>query len=199
MRPDAVFRSVSQALHVSFVIDTLPVTQKSNTQVVIERLLEDAGVAKSVREEGSVNFSGLSPMEVRGQCAMVRAAVKHHCTEVEAHALHAWFADQNANEKILGVHAMRDAAQARSLFTIEAPMARLLIAWHVHASGRLRDMCTERAIADENGLSQSTVHRNIVAVRKMASGLRRGGMDRLEALFSRDGLVEFADAAPRSR
>ncbi len=90
---------------------------------------------------------------------------------------------------------MRDQAQALSLYTIEAPMARLLISWHVHATGRLRDMCTERAIADENGLSQSTVHRNIVAVRKMASNYRRQGMDRLEALFARDGLVERPDTS----
>jgi hypothetical protein len=195
LRSDAIFRSVSQALHVAFVIDVLPVTQKSNTQVLIERLMEDAGVARSARDEGSVNFSGLSPMEVRGQCAMVRAAVRHHCTDVEAHALHAWFADQNASEKILGVHAMRDQARARCLFTVEAPAAQLLIAWHIHASGRLRDQVTERAIADENGLSQSTVHRNIVAVRKMASGFRRQGMDRLEALFARDGLVERPDTS----
>ena len=194
-RPTAIFRSVHQALHVAFVIDALPVTQKSNTQVLIERLLEDAGVVQSVREEGNVNFSGLSPMEVRGQCAMVRAAVKHHCSPMEAHALHAWFADQNAAEKILGVHAMRDHARDTGAYTIEAPMARLLISWHVHATGRLRDMCTERAIAAEHGLSQSTVHRNIVKLRAMTSALRRAGMDRLEALFVRDGLVERPDVA----
>ena len=67
-----VFRSTQQALHVAFLMGILPVTQKSNTQMLLERLMEEAGVAKVVQRDGTLNFAGLSPMEVRGQCAMVR-------------------------------------------------------------------------------------------------------------------------------
>lgn len=186
----AIFRSVSQALHISYLMESLPVTQKSNSQAVIERMMEEAGVPREVAQEGSVNFSGLTPMDVRGQCSMVRAAVKHHCMPMEAHAIHAWFADKNAPEKINGVHAMRTHAATLGLYTFDSPMARLLVSWHIHSQGKLRNMCTERAIAQENGLSQSTVHRNIVAVSKISSTLRRAGMDRLEVLWRRDGMID---------
>jgi hypothetical protein len=193
IRPNAVFRSVSQALHVAFLMEFLPVTQKSNSQAVIERMMEEAGVPRETREAGSVNFSGLSPMDVRGQCSMVRAGVRHHCTPMEAHAIHAWFADKNSPDKIAGVHAISD--HCAGTFTFDVNKARLLVCWNIHSQGRLRDMVTERAIAAETNISQSTVHRNIVAVSRIASALRRGAMDRLGALWTRDGLIEDERAA----
>lgn len=185
MTQDAVFRSVSQALHISFLMASLPVTQKGNTQAALEWLMETAGVRTEVIRDGSLNFRGLSSMEVRGQCAMVRGAVLHHCTEMERHAIHAWFAHDAS--KADGVHALRDYCSAQ--LTIESPSARTLIVWSVHAQGRARDMCTERAIAAEHQLSQSTVHRNVQTVQKAAGRLRRAGMDRLSVMFQRDGLV----------
>lgn len=181
-----IFQSIGQALHVSFLMDSLPVTQKGNTQAMLERLMEEAGVPREIRRDGSLNFSGLSPMEVRGQCAMVRGAVGHHCTAMEAHAIRAWFAHDAS--KAEGVRQLRDFFGG--LFTIESPQAQMLIVWHIHAQGRARDLCTERAIAGEHGLSQSTVHRNIVAVGRACAGPRVAGMRRLEALFQRDGLIE---------
>jgi hypothetical protein len=185
MTQDAVFRSVSQALHVSFLMASLPVTQKGNTQAALERLMEQAGVRTEVVRDGTLNFRGLSSMEVRGQCAMVRGAVLHHCTEMERHAIHAWFAHDPS--KADGVHALRDYCAGH--LTIESPSACTLIVWAVHAQGRARDMCTERAIAAEHQLSQMTVHRNIVIVQKAAGRLRRAGMDRLSVMFERDGLI----------
>lgn len=183
---EAIFRSITQALHVSFLMGTLPVTQKGNTQVAIERLMEEAGVRTEAMRDGTLNFAGMSPMEVRGQCAMVRGAVTHHCAPIERHAIHAWFAHDAS--KAEGVRQLRDYCAPQ--FTIESPTAQMLIVWHVHAQGRARDMCTERAIAGEHQLSQSTVHRNIVKVAKAASMLRRRGLDRLEPMFVRDGVID---------
>lgn len=189
----AVFRSVSQALHVSFLMATLPVTQKGNTQALVERLMADAGVAKEVHRDGTLNFAGLSPMEVRGQCAMVRGAVDHHCQPLERAAIHAWFMSQPTAAKNDAILALRDHCDAT--FTIEGSSPRALVLWHIHSQGRARDVCTERAIAAEHVLSQSTVHRNIVAVSKVCTLLRRRGMDALEPMFRRDGLIELDDEA----
>jgi hypothetical protein len=187
----AVFKSVSQALHVAFLIASLPVTKKGPMQAALEHLMKQAGIRTEHMRDSNVNFRGLSPLEVRGQCAMVRAAVLHHCTEMERHAIHAWYALDEA--KADGVRALRDFCAPR--LTIESPQARMLLVWHVHAQGRARDICTERAIAAEHGLSQSTVHRNVVVVGQTAGKLRRAGMERLEQMFQRDGLVEASDQA----
>lgn len=183
----AVFRSVSQALHVSFLMSTLPVTQKGNTQALVERLMEDAGVRKDVQRDGTLNFAGLSPMEVRGQCAMVRDAVDHHTQPLERAAIHAWFMPTVTTAKNDAILLLRE--HCGPTFTVEGSSPRALMLWHIHSQGRARDVCTERAIAAEYVLSQSTVHRNIVAVSKVCTLLRRRGMDALEAMFWRDGVV----------
>ena len=44
MTDRAVFRSVGQALHVSFLMEVLPVTQRVSTQVLIDGLKKRCGV-----------------------------------------------------------------------------------------------------------------------------------------------------------
>jgi len=192
---NAVFRSVSQALHVSFLMATLPVTQRGNTQALVERLMEDAGVRKDVQRDGTLNFAGLSPMEVRGQCAMVRGAVDHHCQPIERAAIHAWFIPTRETSGSRGQDPLKVAAivalseHCAGHFTVEGETARKMIVGQQHWQGAARDICTERAIATMFALSQSTVHRNIVAVSKVCTLLRRRGMDALEPMFTRDGLI----------
>lgn len=181
-----VFRSVSQALHVSFLMASLPVAQKGNTQVALERLMEEAGVRTEVIRDGTLNFSGLTSMEVRGQCAMVRGAVQHHCTAMERFAIWARFAHDAS--KAEGVSRLRDYCAGQ--FTVESPQAQMLMVWAVHATGRVRNMVSQRAIAAEHQLSQSTVQRNMQGVAKIAGTLRRAGMLRLQPMFERDDLVD---------
>ena len=76
-----IFRSVDQALHVAFLMDILQVRERSQMGRIIERMMVEAGVTAGRSEAGSVNFGGLSPLEVRGQCAMIRAAVKDHLAQ----------------------------------------------------------------------------------------------------------------------
>lgn len=83
-----IFRSVDQALHVAFLMDVLPVRERSQMGRIIARMMVEAGVTAGRSEAGSVNFGGLSPLEVRGQCAMIRAAVKDHLAQ--HHACSVW-------------------------------------------------------------------------------------------------------------
>jgi len=84
-----IFRSVTQALHFSFIMMTMPATSKSATQLVIERMLEDAGFREDEDEPGSIDFAGLSALEVRGQCALILSAVNSHLPKPEADAVKA--------------------------------------------------------------------------------------------------------------
>ena len=197
--PRAIFRSVSQALHVSYLMATLPVTSKCSTQTLIEMLREQAGQPRERAEqrEGGVNFSGMTPLEVRGECAKTIGAVNHHCTPIERAAIEGWFIQAEPDKrghramfaaKTEAMWALRE--HCASAFTIEGESPRLLILWQIHSQGRARDICTERAIAGQYCLSQPTVHRNIVAVGKVCAALRRRGMDRLQALWERDGKIE---------
>jgi len=101
-----IFRSVDQALHVAFLMDILPVRERSQMGRIIERMMVEAGVTAGRSESGSVNFGGLSPLDVRGQCAMIRAAVKDHLAQHQACSVWARWGHQTT--KAEGVRGMVD-------------------------------------------------------------------------------------------
>lgn len=189
----AVFRSVHQALHVAHLMAVLPPTQKSNTQALIEHLMREAGVSREVERDGTLNFQGLSPLEVRGQCAMVRGAVIHHCTEPERMAIWAWFAHDGS--KAEGVRFLRDWFAGD--WCTDSPHARMLMTWRasVTEDSAAARMCSYRDIEGEHGIPKSTVQRQVQALAKTARGLRERGAARLEEMFLAHGLVDDAQTA----
>lgn len=183
----AVFRSVNQALHFAYLIEVMPPTTKCPTQALIEGLMEDAGVKREIQRDGTINLAGLNPLEVRGQCAMIRGAVDHHCVPQERFAILAWFS-HNAR-KAEGVRFLRD--WCTPLWTVESPSARMAITWRANLTddSKAAALCSERMIAGEHQLAKSTVHDQLVKINKACHLLRRRGMARLEDMFASDGLI----------
>lgn len=179
-----IFRSVEQALHVSFLMEILPATQKSQMQSMIDRMLEEMGIVQE-REKGSINFGGLTALEIRGQCAMVRGAVLHHLPKPEVDAVHARFAHQIC--KAGGVRGVRDYCQPS--LSSQGDMATLSMAWGVFGTQRQRDDLSVRKIATEFGLSASTVGRDMQIIRNTGRMLLNRGVERLSSMFERQNLV----------
>ena len=172
-----IFTSVEQCLHVCFLMGTLPVSQKSQTQAVIERMIEQSGTVP-LREKSTVNFSGLSPLEVRGHCAMIRAVVDDHLPAPEIAVIHARYAYQM--QKAAGVRAIRDYCLPQ--LTIQADIATLAMAWGVFGSAAQRRELSTREIALQCHLSKSTVHRDMQRIKKIVQAIERGAVIRLEKL-----------------
>ncbi|WP_287496897.1 DeoR family transcriptional regulator [Pandoraea sp. CB10b_02] len=181
---DPIFRSVEQALHVSFLMETLPVTQKSQMQVMIDRMMEDMGIVQE-REKGTINFGGLTALEIRGQCAMVRGAVIHHLPKPEADAVHARFGYQVC--KAGGVRGVRDYCSP--MLSTQGDMATLTMAWGVFGTQRQRDDLSVRKIAAEYGLSPATVGRDMQIIRNTGRLLLNRGVERLAPMFEAQNLV----------
>lgn len=179
-----IFTSVEQALHVAFLIGILPASQKSQMQCIMERMMEDAGLTQE-REHGTVNFGGLSALEVRAQCAMIRGAVLHRLPAHEAHAVHARYA--HAALKAEGVRGVRDYCRQR--VTTHGDMPSLAIAWNVYASLKQREGLSVRKIAAEYKLAPSTVGRDVQKVRETGQMLLNQAVDRLGAPFLQSNLV----------
>lgn len=182
-----IFRSVNQALHVSYLMATLPPTQRGPTQVLLNDLMDLAGVRREVEREGTINFAGLSPLEVRAQCAMVIAAVRDHLNEPERRAVEAWYA-----------HDASKADAVRFLchwcgphWTIEAPAARMMITWRINLAddSRAAQFCSMRTIEAEHGIPKSTVHDQLAKVTKAVMALRKHGLGQLEWYFEKQGVV----------
>lgn len=188
-----IFRSTGQALDVAYLILTQPPTSKSPTQAVIDDLLEMAGVRKE-REHttATVNFGGLSPLEVRAQCSMITAAVRDHLAVAERRAVEARYAYDE--RKAEGIRFLRDWCAPH--WTIESPTARMAIMWHVHMteSQASHNNCTVRAIEGEHGIPKSTVHDQVAKIRKVVSSLRERGVWQLDWRFREQGVVGDHDA-----
>lgn len=101
MTRDAVFHSTGDALFVSFLIMSIEPRQDSPLRKALIRFMQEldnptknqrAWLEQLIGEKSeTVNFAGLTPDEVRGQCAMVTQAVKDHLPAPEMHAIHARF------------------------------------------------------------------------------------------------------------
>lgn len=182
-----IFRSVQQCLHVCFLMEILPATQKSQMQAMIERMLEDMGIVQE-REQGTINFGGLNALEIRGQCAMVRGVVIHHLPKPEADAVNARYAYQKL--KAQGVRGVRDYSQP--LLSTQGDMATLAMAWSLFATAKQREDLSTHRIAAEYGLAQRTISRDVQSIRNTAKMLENRAVERLTPIFEGSLLVESA-------
>lgn len=180
-----IFRSIDQALHVAFLMDILPVRERGQLDRMIERLMREAGIAPTeVREDGSVNFSGLDALEVRGQCAMIRAAVKDHLPEHEAAAVYARFGHQVT--KADGVRGL--VSYCGALLATGHADARLAMGWAIYGTEAQRKDITAAAIAREWGIHPKSVERDIATIKRTARRLQELAMDSLQALMAQHGV-----------
>lgn len=193
----AIFRSTSQALHFAYLIEAYEVAVESVMSKAIRRLMMECGIWRD--EPSTVNFGGLNALEVRAQCAMIRAAVRNRLPAPEAWAVQARY---GINEIVLEDGERRpvfsreryDAIQ--NLSTWIAPSLRgmnvmaidLLVARAVDK--RVADV-SFRQMAEQMGMSKSTWQRALADVRARLRGLENMAVDRLSPAFIDDGLVEL--------
>lgn len=189
MTPEVgIFNSAHQALHFSFLMEILPVTQKSVMQSIIDRLMEDMGIVVE-REKGTINFGGLTALEIRGQCAMVRGLVTHHLPKPEIDAVHARFGQQVC--KATGVRGIRD--YAAPMLSITHDDTALAIAWSIYGTARQREGLSVNAISAESKYARATVNKDLIAMKNVAKSLETRAIDRLTVLMEKGGLIYFEE------
>lgn len=177
---DGIFRTIEQALHVAFLFEILPATQKSQMQALIEKLQEHLGVVNR-REAGTLNFGGMNALEIRGQCAMIRAAVDSKLMEPEANAIKARYGQhttkcnamlqvaQYINPLISQTSASADAAQS--------------IVCSIYAQKKEKPFFTTRVIAERHKVSQRTICNDIQIAKRHTEALENSAVARLMGLL----------------
>lgn len=209
-----IFNSVEQALHVSFLIISMPARQKNTFRMALIQALEAVGKLSDRQESflaylrgeksGTVNFSGLSGDEVRAQCAMVVATVADQLPEAERNALWVRFArgiparpktatvaaDPGVPPSIewkRGVFGI--ANDLRDVLTMSNRQAIVaLIVAHSLPHQREKEFSYEN-LSKEFGIPVRTLERAAFTIRKRLRLLERQAVDRLEPLFERGGVV----------
>jgi hypothetical protein len=192
-----IFQDTRQALHVSYLIHSLPSTQKSPTQAVIERLVKESRVwdydgEAPVKASRTVNFGGLTPMEVRAQCAQVVSMVGNMGNPAESAAIKAVYGYQVI--KAEGVRylsayfePLMSSIEGR---TISGEPVALYLAWHCMATKTQREGITLPWLADKSGVSLGTLktYKSEFVTRQRAMFER--GVGSLNQRFVDGGLVD---------
>lgn len=182
-----IFRDAGHALHVAFLIHSLPPTIKSPTAIVIDRLVKENHVWDDLPapSPSSVNFSGLTPQEVRAQTAMVVAMVGHLPHPGEAAACKAIYGHQAI--KADGVRGM--AAYCAPALACQSKDYALYCAWHVFATKRQRDGLAMGDIAKQFGVSVAAVRESCQLIRRYSHSLLARALSALSERFEAGGLI----------
>lgn len=186
MTDEPIFTSVGQALHVSFLMAILPPTQRVSTQVLIDSIREQLGKTEA-RIASTINLGGMSPLEFRGQCAMITAAAHHHLAAPEYAAVRARFGHQRT--KAEGVQDLAEYVQPASGVTNGLAVRAVVWSQYHRGSQRAADRWSLRAIERETGVSVHALRRCVEVVRHTGQALEARAEDRLSGLFQRTGVV----------
>lgn len=186
MISEAVFTSTQQALHVSFLLEVMPATAKSQMQVVLEQLLEQHGIAQELEpHERTIDFRGLTALEVRGQCAMVVSAANNRLTVPERAAVWTRFGMRRRQ-----ADGIRELGQyIAPILVTQHDVARLAMIWNLYGRVGRRDDFSLNKIAAEFSLARVTLQRDQRAIGTYAKALEARALERLQPYFEQTGLV----------
>lgn len=164
-------------------MEILPVTQKVSTQLLIESLREQLGKIEA-RVASTINMDGMTPLEFRGQCAMVRGSCQHHLTQPEYDAIRLRFGWQRSQaEGVCGV-----ADFIAPLVRIDHPMAMHALLWYRYHRGNRHGLGL-RGIERECGISRQRLTASLSIATRAVQALEDRATRRLGDMFLRTGLV----------
>lgn len=187
----AMFRTVSQALHFSYVLEQYPPHAMSQMSSVIRTVKREMGVAEDSRTS-TVDLSGLSPLEARHQCADIRAAVRSQLTTVEAHVLEARYS-QDRDTKRLAIRAI--AHYCLPLMSVGEDIVKALAWRHYATPDRQEKEWTYREIAASYQISKGKAQRAGEYLSHTIRAIENAALDRLRYRFEDAGIVDALQMA----
>jgi len=84
---EPIFKSIVQAVHVSFLMEIVIPSTKGQTEICIQHLMENSGHVFQGIPEPVVNTKGMSQQEWRSQCALIRQKVEERLPAPERDAI----------------------------------------------------------------------------------------------------------------
>lgn len=194
---ETIFVDTATALHVSFLIEALPVSEPSSLRGALIRMLEcmpiltyqqAATLARMIGTRSStVNFSGLTRHEIHGQCAMIIDAVQSRLPYPELCVVLARFAPTEC-VKGVGVDGLMLWLAPVSPITNHAALSSLI--WRRYVPRQYRDGYSLRAIAKATGSSKSVLGRVAQWLDGESAGLELRALRRLEQTFVPHGVCD---------
>jgi hypothetical protein len=182
-----IFQDVGHALHVSYLVHGQPATRPSPTGALIDQLVKQNHVWDGIPapRESRVNFRGLDPLEVRGQCAQVVGMCDRLLHPAELAAVRAIYGWQL--EKSKGVRGMVE--YCRPMLGDLSEDCGLYLGWHVYGTQDQRKGISIGAIADKFGRTTQALTYAASLLRKSGQTYHKRACDSLWGRFADGGLV----------
>lgn len=182
---DPIFRSVGQALHTAYIMEVTPLAQKGGTQIVVEDMMRRGGYQSEapVKTERSIDLGGMTPLEFRAQCSIIRQIVLDKLGPQERDSIHARYGRQLTRAS--GVRGMRDFFGA--FCNARNDSAVLALVWSVYDNQN--DKWSLRAMEREYGVTKAVLHRDRQVLQKLTGSMQKLAEGKLEEIFTGSGLV----------
>lgn len=191
-----IFTSTGQAVHFAYLVQSFEACPESQ---FAKEMRKHQAMLGELGYRSTVDFSGLNPMEIRGQMAMVRSAVESKLPKPESDALKARYGTVTVRKLPDGTRHAEMSEERRLAITGLADYLHpqfdsvplLALAWMIsRAVGNVAAMRPAfKTIAAQFGSSAATMSRKNPKLLERLAGLEMSGIDRLTPIFEREGLV----------
>ena len=205
---NAIFQSVGQALHVAFLIMSVDARQDAPMRTALLRMMEAVPNLTPAQADwyddlrgassGSIDFSGLSSIEVRAQCALITLSVRSKLPKPEMWALQARFGHIESEgakdklryafpaERITAIQSLSD--WLRPSFQSIKPLALDCIVAKIYASHK-KTQISYRALAKSFGENHMVYARALPKIKGHLSEIEKRGMERLAEYFAEQRII----------
>ncbi|MBP0634888.1 hypothetical protein [Cupriavidus sp. AcVe19-6a] len=193
-RGDWIFRDTGVALFVSFRMEYLQVREENQFLKMLVRVMEEldeltprqAAWLEQLRGEPSenVNFGGLSQLEVRGQCELIRDAAYHRLPQHLYGVVCARFG--LSGRKAYGIENVASALRWSAPIRDVRVLRDLVVRHYLETSER--DGFSLRAIGKRYGIPKSTLGDGALWLAAKTRSLELEAIRRLDVLFVPHGV-----------
>jgi len=176
-----IFASTYQAVQVAYAMAAASPFCCSNMQSIYRQMQADSRHKSSL--DGGVDWSGLTVMEQRAECANIRDMIEHIYSGADVDVILAKFAQDEL--QVPAIQRMSTYIAPRVRGTSQAVVLDLLV-WIYYDRKRRPSL---RGIARHHGLSDRRVRDALQAVGEITDELETGALERIGRVLVRCGYV----------
>lgn len=194
MEEQAMFMDAGQAMHFAFLMEEYEASPECMTWQAIRTVLKMLGLREKleamVGRTGTVNFSGLSPLEIRGQCQMIRSSIVNRLHPAESAAMLARY----TLDPLVKARAIRFLSEY--IFPVGTGSERLLYDYCVLSCFSKREMEKgQRAeLLERLGVKPKSAAGFVRTAKRRVREYERRAEERMQDVFEQGGLVSVEAA-----
>lgn len=209
LEQQGIFASTGQAVHVAFVVLGLEASHGTPFRAALMRVMEQASLETEQQRHwldqlrgertGTVDFTGLSTLDVRAQCALIAQAIRTKLPEAEMWVLQAKYGQTDFEDDVEGgrrfafsaerIAAIKGLSEGmRPMFSRIPPLALDCMLGRMFANHKRIDISV-RDLAAQFGGSHMKYFRAAYKMKNHIRKLEEQAMARLEPMFQAHGVI----------